>query len=55
MMKTEQQIKIFFLDSNWTKISKMKCSEGRVIRLTLLAIRVCVCIEKRSHCRVLTG
>ena len=52
MMKTEWQIKFIY----WTvtEMSKIRCSEGRVICLTLWAIRVCVFVEKRSHLRVPT-
>ena len=44
MMKKEWHIKI--IHGIVTEISKTKCSEGRVICLTLLAIRVCVFVEK---------
>ena len=51
--KTERQIKFTWLTV--TEISETKSSEGRLIRLALLAIGVCVFVEKRSHRRVPTG
>ena len=38
-----------------TEVSETKFSEGRLICLTLLAIGVCVFVDKRSHRRVPTG
>ena len=53
MTKREWQIKFIW----WTviEISETKFSKGRLICLTLLAIGVCVFVEKRSHRRVPTG
>ena len=45
MSKTERPVK--FIYRTVTEISKTKCSEGRVTCLSLLAIRVCVFVEKQ--------